>query len=383
MVFSAVTVESSAGAQRLMASSVFPDVGFNLKELAIDWSRDLSHAQLAYLLSAVIMVLLTMNLYSNKGPFIISRILVYLFSLSTITLNIKNVFVMYGYDFPRFVSFLHIVASGSVAFSILLYRRFARGLPLRLPTSSECILCLLPIAICFSASIGTNNMALSYLGAGFVEMIGGCAPIFVFFITSVTTRYVDRVLLAPVIVVCIGTVMCAEDHGNNFSYTGLWLAIAATFLRSLRSTMQHSLLTGCHPMDPVEALAWLSIPSMLIMGGWSVAIESSAPYVALYQNIKPGFLCSLLISCFNAILLNFSNLYVIRDLGALGVNVVGQLKGILIILGSVAMLGESVGLWELAGYSIVVLGVFFYNQIDQPHSDPKEKMLLVPSKADI
>jgi drug/metabolite transporter (DMT)-like permease len=366
----------------LASWSGFGDIGLQDTKFAIAsavvWSKDLSHAQLAYLLSAVVMTLLTILLYWKKGPSVTGPILVYLFSLSTITLSIKSVFMTYGYSFPKFVSCLHIFASGGVAFLILLHRRFVDGLPLKVPTNLEWNFSLLPIAFCFSANIVTNNMALVYLGAGFVEMIGGCGPIFVFLITSVTNRYVNYALLIPIIIVCIGTGLCAES-GYEFSFRGLCLAFCAAFLRALKSTMQQSLMkAGLDPMDPVEAMAWLSIPSVVIMGCWCMATEMSGPFHALYDNPEPGLYFSLLISCLNAIVLNLSNLFVIRDLGALGVNVAGQLKGILIILGSVAMLGEQVGLAELTGYCIVVGGVFLYNKVDKAHSEDEDKMLLTP-----
>merc|ERR1719235_1598570 len=114
-------------------------------------------------------------------------------------------------------------------------------------------------------------------------------------------------------------------------------------------------------MDPVELLAWLSIPALAIMGIWSLLAEGAAPYERLYTTSSVGFFSSLLVSCMNAAILNFANMFVVRDLGAISVNIVAQLKGIMVILGGVAMLGEMVGVNQCAGYFVIVLGVFWFN----------------------
>jgi drug/metabolite transporter (DMT)-like permease len=241
----------------------------------------------------------------------------------------------------------------------------------------------MPIAAVLSFSIVINNMALSFIGAGLVEMISGCCPVFVFIIGALT-QSIDYKLLWPLIVVCIGTAICAEGE-LRFSFIGLGLALMATCLRAVKSTLQHALMSGEDArMDPVELLAWLSIPALAIMGIWSILAEGAAPYKRLYTTSSVGFFSSLLVSCMNAAILNFANMFVVRDLGAIGVNIVAQLKGILIILGGVAMLGEMVNVGQCFGYCVIVAGVFLFNSAekkgDKKHtaaeykSDPEKSM---------
>jgi len=324
---------------------------------------------LAYGASLATMVPITLVLYGARGPLVVSRILAYLFSLSTITLTIKNVYVTYDFNYPRFVSCLHVILCSAVGFSIMFYRRRANGIPITVPGVPDFVMSLLPISICFSANIVMNNMALAHMGAGVVEMIGGCCPIFVFAITAVMHKFLNLDFLGPLIVVCIGTGMCAEAE-LNFSLLGIALAIVATFLRALKSAMQHSIMRRDtpldNPLDPVELLAWLTIPCVAIMTVWSIATEGQRPYLALLEP-KPnrgGLWFGLAVSCLNAVVLNLANLFVIKDLGALGVNIVAQLKGILIIIGSLAVFGERVQLMQWAGYLLIVFGVFLYNRAD-------------------
>jgi hypothetical protein len=204
------------------------------------------------------------------------------------------------------------------------------------------------------------------MGDGLVEMVSGCAPVFIFFIGALFDRTINYKLLWPVVVVCLGTAMCAEGE-IRFSGIGLGLALIATFLKAAKTTMQHTLMTGGENarMDPVELLAWLSIPALVIMLAWSILVEGAAPYKALYKKRGVAFFSSLLASCINAVILNFANMFIVRDLGAIGVSIVTQLKGILIILGSVAMLGEMVNMDQFFGYCVIVASVFWFNSVEK------------------
>jgi drug/metabolite transporter (DMT)-like permease len=366
-LFAQAASTSSSLYQYLENANVVPELTRGDLKLAAKshfHQHDESGAQLAYTISVSAMVLIVVALYWQKGTAVVSRILAYLFALSTITLTIKNVYVNYGFKYPRFLSSVHLLLSGVVAFSVMLYRQHRDGRPIKIPLQKDFVWTIVPIAAILSCSIVVNNMALSYMGAGLVEMVSGCSPAFVFGIASAKSQSVNLKLLWPVLVVCLGTAMCAEGE-LRFSLIGMSLAMAATFLRAMKSTMQHSLMNEESRMDPVDLLAWLSIPSVLIMQTWSIATEGTRPYGSLYESASFSFYSSLTFSCINAAILNFSMLFVVRDLGAIGVTIVAQLKGILIILGGMAMLGEQVGILQCLGYATTVMGVFWFNSAEK------------------
>merc|ERR550537_905809 len=108
----------------------------------------------------------------------------------------------------------------------------------------------------------------------------------------------------------------------------------------------------------------MSIPSLAIMLTWSVFTEQHVldPFLG---DKALGLIFALFVSCVNATMLNVAVLYVIKDLGAVASNLAAQLKGILIILGGVAMLGESVAMQQIGGYGVIVGGVYWYNSIEK------------------
>merc|ERR1719329_1527933 len=106
------------------------------------------------------------------------------------------------------------------------------------------------------------------------------------------------------------------------------------FARSFKTTLQQRIMTGeaKDKFDPVTLLAWMCIPSALLMSVWSLSVEGLAPFMMLQASPKRRSLCFFLaISCGNACVLNLSNLFCTKDLGAVGVQLVAQMKSVLTV----------------------------------------------------
>merc|ERR550537_66087 len=101
----------------------------------------------------------------------------------------------------------------------------------------------------------------------------------------------------------------------------------------------------------------MSIPSLAIMLTWSVFTEQHVldPFLG---DKALGLSFALFVSCVNATMLNVAVLYVIKDLGG------------------VAMLGESVAMQQIAGYGVIVSGVYWYNQIEKKAKEEKAAMAM-------
>merc|ERR1719235_1939196 len=75
----------------------------------------------------------------------------------------------------------------------------------------------------------------------------------------------------------------------------------------------------------------------------------------------------------NACVLNVANNFVIRDLGAVGCLLAGQLKGILLLMGAAVLLGEVIQRQQIIGYFFIAGGVYFYNKIEKNIKDEFKK----------
>merc|ERR1719235_1279572 len=98
---------------------------------------------------------------------------------------------------------------------------------------------------------------------------------------------------------------------------------------------------------------------------WSLLTEGTEPWVLLAGENRLTLSLAIGVTCVNACILNVANLFVIKDLGPVATQLAGQLKGILVVLGGVAMLNEVVQPQQIAGYTFIIIGVFVYNKIDQ------------------
>merc|ERR1719263_2242277 len=99
----------------------------------------------------------------------------------------------------------------------------------------------------------------------------------------------------------------------------------------------------------------------VLMSMWSIATEGLTPY---HQILAWGPFTAVLYTCIGASILNIAALFVLRELGPVAQQIVGQLKGVLAIVGAVALQGEQVSRQQIAGYTILLGGIYWYNKTD-------------------
>merc|ERR1719172_210819 len=102
----------------------------------------------------------------------------------------------------------------------------------------------------------------------------------------------------------------------------------------------------------------MSPACVVLMAVWGYFTEGVEPFTKLSLETS----MAIGVTCVNACILNVANNMVIRDLGAVGAMLAGQLKGILLLMGAVVLLGESVQVQQIAGFALIAGGVYFYNR---------------------
>merc|ERR1712037_723319 len=89
--------------------------------------------------------------------------------------------------------------------------------------------------------------------------------------------------------------------------------------------------------DPVTLMAWTCMCAFMVVIVYSSFTEKLAPYDSLMQTSDPaGLLGALIASCVIACTLNLSSLFVIKQLGAVGMQMMAQMKSILVVIGGMA-----------------------------------------------
>merc|ERR1719498_1234276 len=103
---------------------------------------------------------------------------------------------------------------------------------------------------------------------------------------------------------------------------------------------------------------------------WSLIQEGLKPYDMIllpYLNGQPlltGPLIAVFISCANAVVLNISVMFVMKDIGPVAQQILGELKGALACLGAVAAFGEVISWQQIMGFAVALAAAHWYNETD-------------------
>jgi drug/metabolite transporter (DMT)-like permease len=318
-------------------------------------------------------------LYWSKGVCVVAKVIIYLLALSSMKGAVKLVEGMNFFNYPLFLTGAHFASGAVVAFMILLYTNSVGGEKLAIPPLKAFGNRFAPIAMSFALSVSMNNMALVHSTTAFCEIVCASSPIITVLVTLAMKKPFEKKLLGPCFLVFLGCMLTsnAEPH---FSMLGFVLAAGSNVPRAMKTVLQQLVLQNESETTytPVEVLAWTCLPSSVVMLSWSMVQEGAAPYHQLYQQgLRSHLIGAVLLSCVNACILNTAVLFVVKDLGAVGAQIVAQLKSLLVVLGGMVFLREQVSLVEFVGFIVVMAGVYSYNDLELRHkaklADKNEK----------
>jgi len=248
----------------------------------------------------------------------------------------------------------------------LFYRKHGQGREIAIPTVSEFVCKLLPLCLGFTYSLGCGNMALLYCSVGFAAILGASTPFFSIALMTILGMPFNWLLLFPVsgiVFGCMATVMGTVE----FSKHGLALVLLSNAGRAIKAVMQQKIMTGevKEKYDPVTLLAWQCLICSPLMLSWSALSEGAPAFTSLMQQTQPGvFFAVVALSCAIAAALNAVHIFVIRDLGAIGLQATAQLKQGLVTLGGVLLLGDRFSLLSVVGGSLVLMSAFWYSRME-------------------
>lgn len=319
--------------------------------------------------AALLVVGVVVFIYSPRGPGVVFSVLAYLAALATMKLTVKWVFVEYHFKFPCFVTVAHFVAGALACFFLLLLKRFQSGKSIPVPTFHEFFFMIAPISLAVAISIGANNMALSNASVAFTEVIGSTTCLITVGMVMLMGMPFDRALLLPTGIVAAGCIISTVGE-INFSALGMMLCFVANAFRSTKVALQQKLMTGERKdkFDPCTLLFWISVPSAIVMLAASFASEGLEPYHRLRSMdlaALRGLTVAIGASCVNAVVLNLAQLFVTKDLGAVGGQLVAQAKVILTVLSGMILFGEAVSYLEMSGFVMVAAGVYMFSTTEQ------------------
>jgi len=220
---------------------------------------------------------------------------------------------------------------------------------------------ILPIGALFSASLIFSNMAYLTLSVSFIQMLKAFTSVAVLGMSVLMGLEIptQRTL---VIVLCISAGVALASYGEiEFSATGFFCQTLAIMFEAARLVSIQKLLHGMK-MDALVSLYYFAPVCACINACLIPFYEGWEPIEAAWSQLGPFILVSNA-SC--AFLLNIAVVFLIGCASSLALTLSGVIKDILLVAGSVVLLGSTVTFTQLVGYSIAIIGlVAFKNSKD-------------------
>ena len=147
-----------------------------------------------------------------------------------------------GFQFPFFYSLFHTITSTLGSYTVL------RILGVKHPTRAEFLEYkwgLLPCAFLFSVNVAANNASLVTVSILVNSVVKSLGPIPTMVAEYFVNRTVPtRAVVASVIVLITGAILCVDPKGGSSTLGGVLLVVLATCSASIRPVFASALMSG-------------------------------------------------------------------------------------------------------------------------------------------
>jgi drug/metabolite transporter (DMT)-like permease len=300
-------------------------------------------------------------------------VMMYIGALSTMTIQLREIFAVQEFNFPRFVTATHFVGAATVTGIVLAVERYL-GKKVTVINAPTFLRGVLPAAICFTLSLGMANLGIAYTNAHFYEMVEGGTVLITAAILFLSGKPTPLILVSILMVTIMGQSLCWTGE-LNFSMIGFVLLVLSAVCRSTKGVLNQLLMSfdgTMQPLRPIELTFYNSITCVFLMGPYALISEGRAPFHRLATS-EFDVLRSLLLTVFTACVIQVSGATVIQSIGAVAAQLTGSIKGFLSVLGAWATLGEVITSKQWVGYMIVITSIAAYNRVDSMLKDAANK----------
>ncbi|TNY24720.1 hypothetical protein DMC30DRAFT_370727 [Rhodotorula diobovata] len=230
---------------------------------------------------------------------------------------------------------------------------------------------ILPIAALFSVSLVLSNAAYLYCSVAFIHILKSFAPVAILLAAfAFRTKAFSTRLLGIVIVISLG-VGIASWGETSFSTTGFALQMCAIAVEATRVTLIQLLLSpsaassspNAPPVAPAIATGMSPLKSLFFFAPTCLAFNLVALVVLegmpALRAIPQLGAWTILSNSGLTLALNLSAVMLI-GLSAMVLGLSKVVKDVLMVVLPVLLMGESLTLLQVVGYSIATSGLVFY-----------------------
>jgi len=275
---------------------------------------------------------------------------------SSVIIYNKYILSTLDFPFPIFLTTFHLVFATIGTRVLARTTHLLDGLSNVQMTMDRWLKSIVPIGALFSASLIFSNMAYLTLSVSFIQMLKAFTSV------AVLGMSVLMVLETPtqrtlVIVVCISAGVALASVGEiAFDLGGFICQALGIAFEAARLVAIQKLLHGLK-MDPLVSLYWFAPVCATLNACLVPFYEGWAPIELAYERLGVFVLLSNA-SC--AFCLNIAVVFLIGCASSLVLTLSGVLKDILLVVGSVVLLGSVVTFTQIVGYAIALIGLFVF-----------------------
>lgn len=287
-------------------------------------------------------------------------------NIATVILN-KYLFQELHFNYPISLTIVHMVTCSVGSFLVLRTFNITPLQPVPLPDIGMRIL---PLAVLFCSNIVLGNVSLRWVPVSFMQTVKSSVPAFTVILQVLIFRKsFSRDTYLSVIPI-VGGVVIASYTEANFNAMGFWSALVASIITALLAIVTSLLLT--QKLDAINLLYYMAPLSatMLVPFAHHLEWHDMTTNWEHYGQMQPALI--LVISGCIAFLLNVTTFLVIRKTSALTYTVAGNFKVVFSIATSVAIFKNEIGIFNMVGCLVALLGVMWYNHIKLVESQQKQ-----------
>lgn len=281
---------------------------------------------------------------------------------SNISLNMLNKWTLslYGFRFPLLMSLAHMAFSFLALGPVMLtgsYRELHR------PTLEKQWVGVLAIGAFFTVNVGFNNISLVTIPLSLNQVIRASIPV----VAAIGAVFIEHKQPSPgelfglvVLVVGVAIAVWEGSGAGTASFTGIMLCLGGTVSNGLMMSSIGRLMS--EKLDALRLTFYTAPISCVMMLPFYFIMENSRyqQYAATHSNNYIGL---LLLGCINALMYNVVHVLTIKVMSSVTTTVIGEMKIVMILLLSAALLGED-NMWTIhmvVGCTTAIIGFCLYS----------------------
>ena len=283
---------------------------------------------------------------------------------STVMLITTNKLLMSGdFGLPVFLTFLHMLVSFCwCEFSANV--GWSRRAPLKTWRDARKVFAL---SQTLAVSVALAVASFKYVEVSLEQALAASSPAFTAAAGVVILGKRELARIWITLVPVIGGAMLAAGGEPRFHALGVCLVFASNVARGVKSCLQELLLGKEAGLDSMSLLRWMSLFSMTTLLPMSCFVEGTnviAEKLAfVYGNRRLS--AALAANCSGAFLVNLTQFAVTGEVGALSMQVLGNVKNVFTTVVSVFVFQNPISAQGVIGYTITTLGAFAFGREKQ------------------